>query len=294
VMAVLILVLGIAGCQSGEKEAIYIGLANPMSGDNAWVGETKVRGVKLAVKMANENGGIDGREIKLLIEDDAGNASQAVQVAKKLAGDPRVLVVIGHWYSTCALAALPIYDENGIPLITDAASEDLTNSSPNMFRICLTTRQMGEQVARYVWDKMGHREVVTMYPMVDFGIGANESFVAEFKKLGGTVLAQEGFMPGTRDFSSQITKVSRLDPDAIYFGGYYTECAMVCKQANRAGVDIPLYGTDAVNADDLVTIGGQDVEGVTFVGYFHPAREVTEARKFVNAFEDEYGVKPDR
>lgn len=291
----MVLVAGLAGCRpkAPSAEAIYIGMVNPMSGDNAWVGETKVRAVRLAVNLANEAGGIDGREIRLLIEDDAGDAAQGVNMAEKVAADVRVVGVIGHWYSTVALAALPTYTRAGIPLITDAASEQLSNSSRYMFRICLTDNQMGRQVARYMYEMMGHRTVATMYPMVDFGVGVNRAFTTEFRALGGTIVAEEGYMEGTRDYSPQLTRLNRLAPDAVFLGGYYTEGALILQQAEREGLNVPFYGTDGLNAEDIVSLGGRSVEGVKFVGFFHPDLRYAGTQAFVDAFRKEYGMEPD-
>lgn len=294
----LSLLLATAGCGSGggsKGGPIYLGMANPMSGDNAWIGETKVRAVELAVKMVNEKGGIDGREVKVVIEDDQGNPSQAANVAKKLAADSRILSVIGHWNSSCALAAISTYTQYKVPLITDAASQQLSNSSPYMFRICLTDDQVGRQLARYVFEKKGHRKIATLYPNNDFGVGINKAFCEEFKALGGTVLTEEAYFEGTsKDFTPQLTKIKQLNPEAIFLGGYYTEAALICQQArDKLAMSVPFYGSDGINSEDLIKLGGKSVEGVTFVGYFHPLREFPGTREFVAAFQKEYGREPD-
>ncbi len=284
------------GCSPKAAEPIYIGMANPMTGDNAWIGETKVRGVELAVELANKNGGIDGREIKLVIEDDQGNPTQAVNVAKKLAGDEKILAVIGHWNSSCALAAIETYTEAGLPLLSDAASTQLSNSSDFFFRTCATDDQLARQMAQFMFEKKGHKNVAVLYPNNDYGVGANASFSDEFKKLGGTVLAEEAYFEGatSKDFTPQLTKVKGLNPDGIFLGGYYTEGALIMQQS-RTNLDlqVPFYGTDAINSQELVTLGGDSVEGVTFVGFFDATRDLPGVKEYVEAFKAKYDMEPD-
>lgn len=295
-LVLIMLAIFLTGCAKKEAEPIYIGMANPMTGDNAWIGETKVRGVELAVEQANAAGGIEGREIKLVIEDDQGNPTQAVNVAKKLAGDDRIVAVIGHWNSSCALAAIDTYAAAGIPLLSDAASTQLSNKSKYFFRTCLTDDQLGRQMAHYMFEIMGHKNIATMYPNNDYGVGLNASFTDEFKSIGGTILTEEAYFEGTtsKDFTPQLTKIKEMNPDAIMLEGYYTEGALIMQQARKnLNMLLPFYGTDAINSEELITLGGDSVEGVTFMGFFDPQRDLEGIPEFVAAFNKKYNREPD-
>ncbi|MBO8159291.1 MAG: penicillin-binding protein activator [Thermosyntropha sp.] len=289
-----------AGCgegQQGGKDAgdIIIASANPMTGDSAQFGDMKVKAIKLAIEEVNAAGGIDGRQVKLQVEDDIGNPKEAPNVAQKIASNPNVLAVIGHWNSSCTLAAREIYESAGIPVITDSVNKQITDGkTPHVFRISLTDTHQAYQLAEYAYNKLGVRKVAVIYTANDFGMGLNNDFTKKFKELGGTVTASETYFEGqTKDFKAQLTKIKKTNPELLFMAGYYTECALIAKQMKEIGFNIPILGTEGISSEQLIKLGGDAVEGIRFTGFFHPDVEFPGTKEFVAKFKEKYGVEPD-
>ncbi len=307
-IAALLFLTLLAGCASqdpvstketvAEPDAegfIVIGMANPMTGDNAWLGETKTNSAKLAVEAINEAGGINGRLIKLDIQDDQGNPTVATSMAKKMCANPDMVAALSHWNSSAALAALATYTENKMPLISDSASTQLANASPYYFRVGMTDEQQGRQMAQFMIENERLSKIAVMYPNNDFGIGLTDAFSDEIKKLGGEIVASESYFEGvSKDFTPQLTIIREKQPDAIFLSGYYTEAALIAQQAKESlSMNVPFYSGDGVNSPDLIALGGDSVEGMIFAGYFHPDSDREGVAEFVEKYTARYGIEPD-
>ena len=286
---------GPEGSGGETSGTIYIASANPMTGDSAQYGDCKVKAIELALKEVNDAGGINGQKLELLVGDDTGNPTEAPNVAQKFATDDRVLAVIGHWNSSCTLAAREIYNDAGIPVITDSVNKTITDGScKTMFRISLTDTEQATLLADYAYNVMNVRKAGIMYTANDFGTGLQSDFSTAFTALGGTITTTETYFEGqTKDFSAQLTKIKQTEPELLFVAGYYTECALIAQQRLTANMDIPILGTDGISSEALIELGGDAVEGVTFGGFFHPDLEYAGTAEFVQAYRDAYGKDPD-
>lgn len=299
-LTIFILVLSaLAGCAKGDTVAeateLYIASANPMTGDSAQFGDMKVKAIELALDKVNAAGGIDGKQVKLLVGDDTGNPKEAPNVAQKFAGDDRVLAIIGHWNSSCTLAARGIYEAAGIPVITDSVNKAITDgSTPHIFRISLTDTDQAYRLAEYAYNEMGKRNVAIMFTANDFGVGLKEDFSTKFAELGGNVVATETYFEGqSKDFSPQLTNVKSKNPDLLFVAGYYVETALIAQQAKDSGFDIDMLGTEGISSEELVKLGGAAVEGIKFTGFFHPDVEFPGTKEFTAEFIAKYDKEPD-
>lgn len=297
ITSVLALTLGVSlvGCSGGESSDIIIGSANPMTGDSAQFGETKVNAIQLALDEVNAKGGVDGKQVKLEVGDDTGNPKEAPNVAQKFASNNKILSVIGHWNSSATLAARGIYDAAGIPVITDSVNEQVTDgTTPNVFRISLTDTAQAEYLAKYAYNELGKRNVAILYTANDFGTGLKNAFTKEFTKLGGKITVAETYFEGqSKDFSPQLTKIKGTKPDLLFAPGYYVEVALIAQQAKSVGLDIEMLGTEGISSEELVKLGGKAVEGIKFTGFFHPDVEFEGTKEFVDAFKAKYNKEPD-
>lgn len=297
--AVLVLAMVVlAGCgssSSGDSSKIYIASANPMTGDSAQFGDMKVKAIQLAIDEVNAAGGIDGKQVELLVGDDTGNPKEAPNVAQKFAADDKVLAVIGHWNSSATLAARGIYESVQMPVITDSVNKAITDgSTPHLFRISLTDTTQAKNLAQYAYDKLGKRNAAILFTANDFGTGLKNDFTDEFTKLGGKVVASETYFEGqSKDFSPQITKIKGQNPDVLFVAGYYVETALIAQQSKAAGLDIQMIGTEGISSEELVKLGGDAVEGIKFAAFFHPDVEFPGTREFVEAFRAKYNKEPD-
>lgn len=285
---------GSTGASSDSKE-IYIASANPMTGDSAQFGDIKVKAIQLALDEVNAKGGINGAQVKLLVGDDTGNPKEAPNVAQKFASDDKILAVIGHWNSSCTLAARGIYEAAGIPVITDSVNKAITDgSTPHVYRVSLTDTAQAQKLASYAYEKMGKRNVAILYTANDFGTGLKNDFTKAFTEFGGNVVAAETYFEGqSKDFSPLLTKIKQKNPDLVFIAGYYVEAALIAQQSKSLGLEVPMLGTDGVSSDELIKLGGKSVEGMQFAGFFHPDVEFPGTKEFVKAFKEKYNKEPD-
>ncbi|WP_352419376.1 ABC transporter substrate-binding protein [Proteiniborus sp.] len=297
--AILVLTMVIlAGCGSGSANSsskIYIASANPMTGDSAQFGDMKVKAIQLAIDEVNAEGGIDGKQVELIVGDDTGNPKEAPNVAQKFAADNNILAVIGHWNSSCTLAARGIYEAVQMPVITDSVNKAVTDgTTPHLFRISLTDTTQAKNLAQYAYDKLGKRKAAILFTANDFGTGLKNDFTEEFIKLGGEVVGSETYFEGqSKDFSPQLTKIKGQNPDVLFVAGYYVETALIAQQSKEAGLDIQMIGTEGISSEELVKLGGDAVEGIKFAAFFHPDVEFPGTKEFVEAFRAKYNKEPD-
>ncbi len=281
--------------KTGKGDKIVIAHAGPMTGDSAQFGDMKGKAIQLAIDEINEKGGINGKEVVQLTGDDTGNPKEAPNVAQRFAQDDSVLAVIGHWNSSCTLAARGIYDASGIPLLADSVNKALTDgTTPTAYRISLTDTVQAKELAEYAYNKMGKRRAAIMYTANDFGTGLMNDFATAFEELGGEVVASETYFEGqSKDFSPQLTKIKGTNPDLMFIAGYYVETALIAQQSKEMGFDVQMLGTEGISSEELIKLGGDAVEGIVFAGFFHPDIEFPGTKEFVDAFKAKYNKEPD-
>ena len=282
------------GASSGKGE-ITIASVNPMTGDSAQFGDIKVKAIEMAIEEFNEKDVLGGVKVKLAVGDDTGNPKEAPNVAQKFASDKNILALIGHWNSSCTLAARNIYEQAGLPVITDSVNKAITDgSTPHLFRISLTDTAQAESLADYAYNVAGKRKAAILYTANDFGTGLMNDFTAKFTALGGEVTASETYFEGqSKDFSPQITKIKEKNPDLLFVAGYYVETALIAQQAKASGLDIQILGTDGISSEELIKLGGDAVEGILFGAFFHPDVEFSGTKEFTEKFVAKYGKNPD-
>lgn len=296
-LLLVLTIVTLTACSGGESDSseLYIASANPMTGDSAQFGDMKVKAIQLALDEVNEAGGIDGKQVKLIVGDDTGNPKEAPNVAQKFAGDDKVLAVIGHWNSSCTLAARGIYEAAGIPVITDSVNKQITDgTTPHLYRISLTDTTQAKNLAQYAYNTLGKRNAAILFTANDFGTGLKNDFTAEFEALGGKVVASETYFEGqSKDFSPQLTKIKGANPDIMFVAGYYVETALIAQQSAPVGLDVDMIGTEGISSDELVKLGGDSVEGIRFAAFFHKDVEFPGTKEFVESFRAKYDKEPD-
>ncbi|HID16176.1 MAG TPA: amino acid ABC transporter substrate-binding protein, partial [Candidatus Atribacteria bacterium] len=250
---------------------LYFGLSAPLTGDYAQYGEVFKKGVELALEEFNEKGGFNGIKVKLIALDSKGDPKEAANIAQKFVMDKRIIAEIGDFTSTCCLAAAPIYQRAGLVQLSPTSSHpDFTKQGDYMFRNIITQEAEGPYIAKYAYEDLGKKSVAVVYIQNDWGIVAKDNFVKGFKELGGKVLLEQKFNPGTKDYTNIITKIKARNPDIIYIAMMYTEAALFAKQMKKLGVDIPLIGTGALYSPKLIELGGEAVEGLYCTSSFYP------------------------
>ena len=300
----LMMVLGLAAC--GDKDSagsaddtLYIGLAVPLTGASAMYGETVRDGVQFGVDEINANGGIDGKQVVLVIEDDKGNNSEAAMVAQKLAEDDRLFCVIGHVNSSCTLVGIPIYADAGLTVLnTSSSAANITQQGfTNFFRTVISDDLQAPMVVRHVAENLGLSKVACLSPNSDLGLGLLAGVEASVNQYGVSIVASEMYVPGQdKDFSVQLAKIKQAEPEALLILGDYNEAGLIIKQMDAAGMgDLPVVTTASCSNQIMIDLAGAEAaEGVYMLGYWDPERPEPIVQDFVKAYADAHdGAIPD-
>ncbi len=279
----------------GESEAIRIGVAGAHSGDLASFGLPTVNAAEIIAERVNAEGGLLGRQIELIVEDDQCQADIATNTAAKLVGDG-VAAVLGHICSGATRSALGIYTgENIIAVSPSATSPTLTQSGefPSFFRTIAPDDAQGELQAQFAAEGLGVASVAILHDGGDYGRGladfARASLEANYP--GVEVLLYEGVTVNAVDYSAIINRVAASGAEAVIFGGYHPEASRLVSQMRTQGIELPFLSGDGVKDDAFIGVAGDDAEGVYATGPMDTAGNpiADEARQ---AHIDAYGEEP--
>ena len=247
------------------SDTIKLGVAGAHSGDLASYGLPTVNAAKLVVEQFNAKGGINGKMIELLVEDDVCKPEVATNTATKLVTDG-VDVVIGHICSGATKAALPIYKEAGVIVMSPSAtSVDLTKSGDysNFFRTIAPDDAQADAIVNFTIGKLGAKKIAVIHDKGDYGKGLAEiaKGLVEASDKAEVVLF-EGVTPGAVDYTAIVQKIKRKGADAVIFGGYHPEASKIVSMMKKKRITIPFVSDDGVKDDTFIKVGGKNVEGV--------------------------------
>ncbi|MBT5536493.1 ABC transporter substrate-binding protein, partial [Candidatus Poribacteria bacterium] len=216
-------------------DVIRIGVAGPFTGSAAAFGEQIRMGAELARDQVNERGGVAGVSVEMVFEDDQGRDDQASIVATKLATDPMVSAVIGHFNSICSAAGKPVYKQMGVVEFSPGSTNvDICKGSEWTFRNLYHDDYQGQSLSRYISEVLGHKSAAIFYDNDDYGSGLKNAFVTDAARAGIEIIGEEAFQrEATLDFSAAIDKFASQGPDVIFIAGLYNEAASIVKQARE-------------------------------------------------------------
>ena len=275
---------------SEEGKTIKIGFAGPMTGDYSAFGIDISQGGTIAVEDAGE---FEGLNFELLIEDTQGSGEGGASVANLYVSDPDVVAIAGHTFSGSTAAAIPIYNEARLPMLSASATRaDLTGGDQDVFnRIPFTDDIQGTKAAEYLYNTLGIKSLAVMHDGDAYGKGLAEKVQEVFASLGGTVVAFEAVTPGETDYSAALTDIGAKNPEAIYFGGYYAEASVIAKDMPVAGLSgVVLFSDDGVYGASFIELAGQNGEGVYSTSAIPPGS--AEKEDFDGKYETAFGEEP--
>lgn len=271
------------------------GLAGPMTGQYATYGASHTAGADIAVEELNAAGGVNGGEVSYVSGDDLGDPKEAVLVAQKYIDDPEILFVNGHMFSGATLAAGPMYEGAGLPMISPSATNpDISALGDFIWRICMTDAVQGEGLAKYTLNDLGISKVAIFHDDGDYGRGLADTYEAAFKAAGGEVVAREQYTAGDAEFKAQLTKIKQAGPELIFLSGYYPEGSKIVQQAAELGIQVTWLGSDGYASDELATLGGAAVEGMLVSTFFDYSKSDPAVQAFVTAYKAKFAdANPD-
>jgi branched-chain amino acid transport system substrate-binding protein len=297
VVAMMVMALMITGCAKKEEAAktIKVGVAGPHSGDLASYGIPSVRAAELVVKDVNAKGGVLGKQIELLVEDDVCKPEVAANTATKLVSDGAVAVV-GHVCSGATKAALGIYKDAGIIVMSPSATNPgLTQSGdyPNFYRTIASDDVQANLGAEFTVNTLGAKKIAVLHDKGDYGKG-----YAEFAKKNVEAMANgvklvlfEGITPGAVDYSAIVDKIKRSGADAVIYGGYHPEASKIVTQMRKKKMDTYFVSDDGVKDVTFIKVAGQFAEGVYASGPMDVS-DVPLYQAAVKAHKDAHGEDP--
>jgi branched-chain amino acid transport system substrate-binding protein len=274
-----------------------VAVVGPYTGALAASGASFKAGAQLYVDQQNAKGGWVGKQIQLQFVDEGNSdAGSAATAAQKVATDPSVLVVVGHFSSSSALAAGPIYQKAEIPLVVTTASSPAVTQGGNqwLFRTGTTAVLEGRNAVDLM-KKLGKSKLAIVFNSADFG-KAQDSFVGSAVKAAGfQVVSENDYQPGAQDFSSIVSKLKDVQPDAVWMGMYDTEGGPFVQQASAAGLETTFLGSGALLTDDFLKLAGAAAEGVysDSVSTAVQAQKSPDLAAFLKAYNDAYHQDPD-
>jgi branched-chain amino acid transport system substrate-binding protein len=296
-----ILLLGVAILGFGPEEAfsaedINIAIVGPMTGENSEIGISGEKNVKLMADQMNARGGIQGRLMKVQVEDDRFDLKETAAIAARLVADKKIIAVVGPSSSVTSLAAVPIYKKGGLVTISHVATSDkVSGISPFYFRTITMDFPNAKMSANYIVNILGAKKVAAIYALQDGTITQARSVMKEVVKLGGKIVREETHMEGDKDFTAQLTKIIAEKPDLIFTSNFYPDAATQIRQAKGLGYNGLIMGSDGAYSNELIKIAGKEnVEGFMCWAPFFPGSANPVVQKYVQEFKAKYkGEVPD-
>ncbi len=285
-------VLARAAAPTGEP--VKLGFFMSVTGRDASFGEAALRGARLAVDDLNTAGGILGRPVELVVEDNRSLPGESATAAKKLIARDKVVALIGECASARTLEAAPVAQAAGIPLVTPASTNPrVTAVGDCIFRVCFSDPFQGAILATYAYKNLGLRRAALLIDSTaPYSVGLSEVFSKTFTALGGEIVASQKYSGDAKDFRAQLTAIRGTKADAIFLPGYYVAAGLAAQQARELGLRATLLGGDGFEAPQLLEIGGAALEGTVYSTHYSAESQDPASRRFVAAYQARHGSAP--
>lgn len=284
---------GILNCASAA-DPIRLGVAGAHSGDLASYGLPSLHAARLVVKEVNARGGIRGRAIEILAEDDVCKPEIAINTATKLISE-KADIVMGHICSGATKAAIGIYNDAQLVVVSPSATNPeltLSGKYPNFFRTIAADDAQARQEVDFALNTLHLKKLAVIHDKGDYGKGLAE-FAKGFieKSAAAEVVLYEGVTPGAVDYSAVVQKIKRSGADGVIFGGYHPEASKVVSQMRKKGMKTVFISDDGVKDDTFIKVAGPYAEGVYASGPKDTSKNpLTKAA--ILAHQREYGSEP--
>jgi branched-chain amino acid transport system substrate-binding protein len=292
------LLFTLASCKKGGNTAdaseIVIGEVAALTGGTATFGTSSNAGTKMAIDEINEAGGLLGKKVRLVTEDDQSKQGEAGTVAKKLISRNKVIALLGEVASGRSLEMAPICQKAGIPMISPASTNPkVTEAGDYIFRICFIDPFQGTVMGKFANSRGWKRVAILTDVKQDYSVGLTQYFKEYFAKHGGIITGEQSYGSLDKDFKAQLTALKAGSPDAIFASGYYNETGLIAAQARELGLNVPLLGGDGWDSPSLVEVAGPAIEGSFFSNHFSTEDQSPRIQEFVKKFQARYNKMPD-
>jgi len=295
-----LMLLAATACRGGAPEQppapdngdIRIGVYADLSGRTSAAGQATKNGAQLAADEINNAGGVGGRKLEVVFEDDRGDAEGAASAVARLTGGRVRAVIAGS--SPGAQSAASKAQQSGVPLLATSQTEPrVTGAGDYVFRVSLLDSFQGEAMAKYAANNLHAKTAAILSESnSDYSGALARAFEETFGKLGGQVTQKPSYAPTDSDFRTQLNAIRDANPEVLYIPGRYTEVGRIARQARELGIKATLLGGDGWNDPHLFDAGADPLDGSYITGLFSANDPDAQVRKFASDYAARFGGPP--
>lgn len=279
------------GPTPGDK--IKVGLVASLNGDLKPWGEDSEKGAKLAVEEINAAGGVNGKQIELVVEDSNSSPETGKTAAERLISKGCVAIV-GEVASGITEQISRAAQDKKIPCVAVGATKtDITGIGDWLFRVCYTDDLQGPVMATFAYKDLGLRKVAIMTDVKQpYSTYLSKTFKESFLKQGGTIVEEASYESKQTQFSAQLTNIKGKNPDGLFLSGYFTEVGPIVRQAREAGITAKCLGGDGWDSAEILTSGGSAILGSYFCNHYNNLEDRAEVKEFLSRWDKAYKGPP--
>lgn len=298
VFLVALTCMALTGCKKAdtgqEATEIVVGEFVSLTGATASFGQSSDKGTRMAIDEINAEGGVLGKQIRLVIEDDQSKAGEPATVVRKLISRDKVVALLGEVASSRSLEAAPIAQQKKIPMISPSSTNPkVTEVGDYISRVCFIDPFQGTALSKFALSRGWKRMAILTDVKQDYAVGLAEFFRKHFTGKGGEIVADQSYSSWDKDFRAQLTSIAATQPDAILLAGYYNEAGLIASQARELGLTMPLLGGDGWDSPSLIEVAGPAIEGCFMSNHFSGEDPSPIIQNFIAKFRELYGHEPD-
>lgn len=294
-LAIVTLVIATGtGCSKSSND-IPVGAYLSLSGSDSTFGIDTRDGIELARQEVNDKGGIKGRKVNVIYEDDKSTSQEASNKVRQLIDRDKVIAILGEVASSRSLAGGLIANTKKVPMVTPSSTAvEVTKDREYVFRTCFTDAQQGDVAARFVFDTLKKKNVGLFYVAQDnYSAGLAKSFKESLQKLGGTIVVEKGYQSKETQFTTLLSDLKASKPEIIFVPVYYNDMVQIARQAKQLGMPGSMFiGGDGWDSSDLIEGAGEALEGAYFTNHYAPDVPWPNSQAFLKSFKAKYNHEP--
>jgi branched-chain amino acid transport system substrate-binding protein len=282
-------------CTKKNDDEIVAGAFLSLSGPDSTFGTDSRDGIALAVEEINAAGGVKGKKVRVIYEDDKSTTQEASQKVRQLIDRDKVVAVLGEVASSRSLAGGLIANKSKVPMITPSSSAvDVNQGREWVFRTCPTDALQGKVAARFIQEDLKKTKVGIFYAAQDtYSSGLAKSFREAFKKRGGEIVVDKGYQKGETNFRTYLAELKAQNPEVVFVPNYYGDMVLIARQAKELGMPGTMFvGGDGWDSSDLLEGAGAELEGTYFTNHYAPDIPWENSKKFLATFRTRYHKEP--
>jgi len=294
-VGVATLPLAALACKKDSSSEILVGAYLSLSGADSTFGTDTREGIELAVAETNAAGGVKGKPVRVLYEDDKSTTQEATQKVRQLIDRDKVVALLGEVASSRSVAGGLIANTSKVPMVSPSSTAvEVTKDREWVFRTCYTDDQQGEVAARFVKNEMKKTKVGIFFAAQDtYSSGLARSFRDELKKLGGSIVIDKGYQKGETNFRTYLEQLKAVEPELLFVPNYYSEMVLIARQAKEVGIaGSTFFGGDAWDSSNLIEGAGAELEGAHFTNAFAADVPWPSSKQFIETYRAKYKRDP--